>query len=76
MVPRQFQALLRRHYDHQLRSEFGAAIICRTIHAFAGKKTELETFMPSWKREKKPEADWQTLLAKTKVLHAEFGGAS
>jgi hypothetical protein len=74
MVPRQFDALVRRHQDHQLRQEYGPAIICQAIHGLAGVKTPHTTFMPSWKREKEPEADWQQLLAKTNVLHAAYGG--
>ena len=74
MVPRQFDALLRRHQDHQLRQEFGAAIICQTIHNLAGKKVSHTIFMPSWKREVKSGPDWQELLAKTQVLHAAYGG--
>ena len=76
MVPRQFAALMRRDQDHRVRMEFGPAIICHTIHALAGRKMTVETFMPSWKREKKPEIDWQGLLAKTKVLHAAYGGTN
>ena len=76
MVPRQFAALLRRQRDHQLRSEFGPAIICQTIHALAGKKMLYMKFMPSWKRETKSEASWQELLAKTNVLHAAYGGTN
>jgi hypothetical protein len=74
MVPRQFDALVRRHRDHQIRLEYGPAIICQTIHALAGKKISFTTFMPSWKSETKREASWQELLAKTKVLHAAYGG--
>ncbi len=76
MVPRQFAALVRRRRDHQLRLEFGPAVICQTIHALAGKKTLYTNFMPSWKSGTKPEVDWQGLLAKTKVLHAAYGGTN
>ncbi len=76
MVPRQFAALMRRRQDHQIRQEFGPAIICQMVHALAGRKTPIESFMPSWKREKKSEVDWQELLVKTKVLHAAYGGTN
>jgi len=76
MVPRQFSALLRRKHDAHLRQEYGAAIICQTIHALAGKKMLYTNFMPSWKREAEPEVNWQELLAKTQVLHAAYGGAN
>jgi hypothetical protein len=74
MVPRQFMALLRRKRDREIRQEFGAAIICQTINALAGRKVAISAFMPSWKSEARPEPDWQELLAKTKVLHAAYGG--
>ena len=76
LVPRQFAALVQRQRDHQVRQEFGAAIICQTIHNLAGVKTPYTSFMPSWKKQKKEtqEPDWQDLLAKTKVLHAAYGG--
>jgi hypothetical protein len=76
MVPRQFDALLRRHKDRQIRLEYGPAIICQTIHALAKSKVPIETFMPSWKRKTKHEVSWQEHLAKAKILHAAFGGAS
>ena len=76
MVPRQFAALVRRQREHRLRQEYGPAIICMTIHNLAGKKTPYSVFMPSWKREREPEVSWQELLAKTKVLHAAYGGTN
>jgi len=76
MVPRQFDALLRRQRDAHLRREFGPAIICQTVHALAGKKMLYTNFMPSWKGETKPEVSWQEHLAKAKILHVAFGGAS
>jgi hypothetical protein len=74
MTPRQFDALLRRNREHQLRLEFGAAIICQTIHGLAGVKTPHTNFMPSWRGKIEQEPDWEQLLAKTKVLHAAYGG--
>ena len=74
MVPRQFSALMRRHRDHQTRQEFSSAIICQTIHNLAGVKTSYTAFMPSWKKKKETGPQWQELLAKTKVLHAAYGG--
>jgi len=57
-----------------LRREFGPAIICQTIHALAGKKVSHTTWMPSWVEKKSEDAPWEELLAKTKVLHAAYGG--
>ena len=76
MVPRQFVALLRRKREHDYRQEFGPAIICQAIHNFAGQKTPYPTFMPSWEETKTSEVPWQELLAKTRVLHAAYGGSN
>ena len=74
MVPRQFVALLRRKRESDMRQEFGPAIICQTIACLVGQKMSHSTFMPSWNEPKQPEVSWQDLLAKTKVLHAAYGG--
>jgi hypothetical protein len=74
MVPRQFDALVRRDRERQLREEFAAGIICQTVASLAGVKMPYTNFMPSWKRAVEPETDWRELLAKTQVLHAAYGG--
>ena len=73
-MPRQFVALLRRKRENDMRQEFGPAIICHTICSLMGQKVSHSTFMPSWVEPKKQEVPWQDLLAKTKVLHAAYGG--
>lgn len=75
MVPRQFDALIRRQREHHLRLEFGPAIICQHIQAIAGNKTSYTTFMPSHRAKPEPEPDWKQLLSKVNVLHEAHGGA-
>lgn len=74
MVPRQFDALVRRHREERLFHETGPAMICQMINALGGVKSSYTKFMPSYREEKQKEADWKDLMAKVKVLHTAYGG--